>query len=176
MNPPDPKSWPRREVGEAAAGSLELLSDVVQGVEASGGERWPTRKDVVSCTGVFRQWLEAGAVVVRPPAKSGKITFPSSLKQVSSAAAQRFQQWHLHPHHPARPLKFTNTTCVQNKPSALPRWSVLVRVPKGQPGTKSLMAHRRRRRVSAWRLPRNRWSVLVRVPKGQAGTKSLMAH
>ncbi|KAJ1284741.1 hypothetical protein BS78_03G228300 [Paspalum vaginatum] len=59
----------------------ELLSDVVQRVEASGGERWPARKDVVSCACVCRRWREATVAVVRPPAESGKITFPSSLKQ-----------------------------------------------------------------------------------------------
>ncbi|CAN6229578.1 unnamed protein product [Urochloa humidicola] len=76
-------------------------------------------------------------VVERLPSQSGKITFPSSLNQVSSAAAQRFRQWHLlRPHRPALPVKITNTTCVQNEPSALPRWSALVRVPKGQAGTK----------------------------------------
>jgi hypothetical protein len=65
----------------------ELLSDVVRRVEASGGERWPARKDVVSCACVCRRWREAAVAVVRPPAESGKITFPSSLKQVRTRAA-----------------------------------------------------------------------------------------
>nr|CAB3473860.1 unnamed protein product [Digitaria exilis] len=65
----------------------ELLSDVVRRVEASGGERWPGRKDVVSCACVCRRWREAAVAVVRPPAESGKITFPSSLKQVRTGAA-----------------------------------------------------------------------------------------
>ncbi|KAG8077525.1 hypothetical protein GUJ93_ZPchr0007g4888 [Zizania palustris] len=60
----------------------ELLSEMVQCVEASGGERWPSRKDVVSCACVCRQWRDATVALVRPPAESGKITFPSSLKQV----------------------------------------------------------------------------------------------
>ncbi|KAL5227121.1 hypothetical protein ABZP36_015386 [Zizania latifolia] len=59
----------------------ELLSEVVRRVEAAGGERWPARKDVVSCACVCRQWRDAAVAVVRPPAESGKITFPSSLKQ-----------------------------------------------------------------------------------------------
>ena len=63
----------------------ELLSDVVRRVEASGCERWPARKDVVSCACVCRRWREAAVAVVRPPAESGKITFPSSLKQVRTA-------------------------------------------------------------------------------------------
>lgn len=65
----------------------ELLSDVVRRVEASGGERWPARKDVVSCACVCRRWREAAVSVVRPPAESGKITFPSSLKQVMTKAS-----------------------------------------------------------------------------------------
>ncbi|XP_015699224.2 tubby-like F-box protein 1 [Oryza brachyantha] len=59
----------------------ELMSEVVRRVEASGGERWPARKDVVSCACVCRRWRDAAVAVVRPPAESGKITFPSSLKQ-----------------------------------------------------------------------------------------------
>lgn len=65
----------------------ELLYDVVRRVEASGGERWPARKDVVSCACVCHRWREATVAVVRPPAESGKITFPSSLKQVRTEAA-----------------------------------------------------------------------------------------
>jgi hypothetical protein len=64
----------------------ELLSEVVRRVEASGGERWPARKDVVSCAGVCRRWRDAAVAVVRPPAVSGKITLPSSLKQVRTGA------------------------------------------------------------------------------------------
>uniref|UniRef100_A0A0A9D5Q0 Tubby-like F-box protein n=1 Tax=Arundo donax TaxID=35708 RepID=A0A0A9D5Q0_ARUDO len=59
----------------------ELLAEVVRRVEASGGERWPERKDVVSCACVCRRWRDAAATVVRPLPESGKITFPSSLKQ-----------------------------------------------------------------------------------------------
>jgi hypothetical protein len=65
----------------------ELLQEVVRRVEASGGERWPARKDVLSCAGVCRRWRDAAVAVVRPPAVSGKITFPSSLKQVRTGAA-----------------------------------------------------------------------------------------
>jgi hypothetical protein len=65
----------------------ELLSEVVRRVEASGCERWPARKDVVSCACVCRRWRDAAVAVVRPPAESGKITFPSSLKQVRTEAA-----------------------------------------------------------------------------------------
>lgn len=60
----------------------ELLSEVVRRVEASGGERWPARKDVVSCACVCRRWRDAAVSVVRPPLECGRITFPSSLKQV----------------------------------------------------------------------------------------------
>uniref|UniRef100_A0A0A9GFL1 Uncharacterized protein n=1 Tax=Arundo donax TaxID=35708 RepID=A0A0A9GFL1_ARUDO len=59
----------------------ELFAEVVRRVEASGGERWPARKDVVSCACVCRRWRDAAATVVRSLPDSGKITFPSSLKQ-----------------------------------------------------------------------------------------------
>ncbi|KAK3138021.1 hypothetical protein QOZ80_5AG0363410 [Eleusine coracana subsp. coracana] len=59
----------------------ELVAEVVRRVEASGGERWPGRKDVVSCACVCRRWRDAVATVVRPMSESGKITFPASLKQ-----------------------------------------------------------------------------------------------
>nr|CAD1823745.1 unnamed protein product [Ananas comosus var. bracteatus] len=58
----------------------ELLAEIVRRVEA-GAERWPPRKDVVSCACVCRRWREVAKGVVRPPAECGKITFPSSLKQ-----------------------------------------------------------------------------------------------
>ncbi|OAY67710.1 Tubby-like F-box protein 1, partial [Ananas comosus] len=58
----------------------ELLAEIVRRVEA-GAERWPARKDVVSCACVCRRWREVAKGVVRPPAECGKITFPSSLKQ-----------------------------------------------------------------------------------------------
>ncbi|PWZ32778.1 Tubby-like F-box protein 1 [Zea mays] len=59
----------------------ELLSDVLLRVEASGAEQWPARKDIVSFACVCRWWRKAAVSVVRPPAESAKITFPSSLKQ-----------------------------------------------------------------------------------------------
>ncbi|THU72253.1 hypothetical protein C4D60_Mb04t10150 [Musa balbisiana] len=63
----------------------ELLREIVRRVEASG-ERWPMRKDVVSCACVCRSWREVTKGVVRPPLETGKITFPSSLKQVPGPA------------------------------------------------------------------------------------------
>ncbi|CAL4901834.1 unnamed protein product [Urochloa decumbens] len=59
----------------------ELVAEVVRRVEASGGERWPARKDVVSFASVCRRWRDVAAAVVRPLPESGKITFPASLKQ-----------------------------------------------------------------------------------------------
>ena len=63
----------------------ELLAEVLRRVEVSGGERWPARKDVVSCACVCRRWRDAAATVVRPLPESGKITFLASLKQVRNA-------------------------------------------------------------------------------------------
>ncbi|XP_072995538.1 tubby-like F-box protein 9 [Typha latifolia] len=58
----------------------ELLAEIVRRVEA-GGEKWPPRKDVVSCACVCRRWREIAKGIIRPPLECGKITFPSSLKQ-----------------------------------------------------------------------------------------------
>ena len=37
----------------------ELLAEVLRRLEASGGERWPARKDVMSCAYVCRRWSDA---------------------------------------------------------------------------------------------------------------------
>jgi hypothetical protein len=39
-------------------------------------------RDVAACACVCRRWRDAAVSVVRPPLESGRITFPSSLKQV----------------------------------------------------------------------------------------------
>ncbi|OEL38151.1 Tubby-like F-box protein 9 [Dichanthelium oligosanthes] len=59
----------------------ELLTEIVRRVDA-GAERWPPRRDVVVCACVCRRWRDAAFSVVRPPLECGRITFPSSLKQV----------------------------------------------------------------------------------------------
>lgn len=59
----------------------ELLGDIIERVESSE-ERWPLRKDVVACACVCKRWRDVTRAVVKPPQQSGKITFPSSLKQV----------------------------------------------------------------------------------------------
>ncbi|MQM13645.1 hypothetical protein Taro_046571 [Colocasia esculenta] len=58
----------------------ELLREIIRRVETSE-DRWPLRKNVVSCACVCRRWREITMGVVRSPRQSGKITFPSSLKQ-----------------------------------------------------------------------------------------------
>ncbi|KAG1367908.1 tubby-like F-box protein 1 [Cocos nucifera] len=83
------RSSPLREGEEEEAAPAEgrwarmlpdLLGEIVKRVEA-GGERWPLRKDVVSCACVCRRWREITRGIVRSPLDSGGITFPSSLKQ-----------------------------------------------------------------------------------------------
>ncbi|KAI4996105.1 hypothetical protein ZWY2020_041246 [Hordeum vulgare] len=59
----------------------ELLTDIVRHINA-GAERWPPRHDVVACGCICRRWRDAALSVVRPPLECGRITFPSSLKQV----------------------------------------------------------------------------------------------
>lgn len=58
----------------------ELLGDIIQRVELSQGQ-WPLRKDVVACACVCKRWRDVTRAVVKSPHQSGKITFPSSLKQ-----------------------------------------------------------------------------------------------
>ncbi|PKU62988.1 Tubby-like F-box protein 7 [Dendrobium catenatum] len=58
----------------------ELMVDIIGRVEASE-ERWPLRKNVVSCACVCRRWREITTGVVGSTKDTGKITFPSSLKQ-----------------------------------------------------------------------------------------------
>ncbi|PKA46864.1 Tubby-like F-box protein 9 [Apostasia shenzhenica] len=82
----------RAESGEGAAGEEgaeqgrwsqmlpELMVDIIGRVEASE-DRWPLRKNVVSCACVCRRWREIATGVVGSIRKTGKITFPSSLKQ-----------------------------------------------------------------------------------------------
>ncbi|XP_058100833.1 tubby-like F-box protein 7 [Magnolia sinica] len=58
----------------------ELLGEIIQRVESSE-DRWPTRKNVVACACVCKRWREITRSIVKSPLQSGKITFPSSLKQ-----------------------------------------------------------------------------------------------
>ncbi|GAA0154635.1 hypothetical protein LIER_12560 [Lithospermum erythrorhizon] len=95
------KSWSRKVVNdsfpgaEAVVGSdemvrkrcwenmpAELLRDICKRVEEDEN-RWPMRKNVVSCAGVCRSWREAMKDVVLTLEVSGKLTFPVSVKQVT---------------------------------------------------------------------------------------------
>ncbi|OAY84394.1 tubby-like F-box protein 1 isoform X2 [Ananas comosus] len=68
------------EEGRWARMLPELLREIIRRVEASE-ERWPLRKSVVACACVCRRWREVATAAVAPPRITGKITFPSSLKQ-----------------------------------------------------------------------------------------------
>ncbi|KAG0455916.1 hypothetical protein HPP92_023704 [Vanilla planifolia] len=77
------------ELGEGAASEgderwsrmlPELMVDIIERVETSE-EQWPVRKNVVSCACVCRKWREITIGVVGSTQQTGKITFPSSLKQ-----------------------------------------------------------------------------------------------
>lgn len=59
----------------------ELLRDVLMRIELSE-DSWPSRKNVVSCAGVCRNWREIVKEIVKVPEVSSKLTFPISLKQV----------------------------------------------------------------------------------------------
>lgn len=58
----------------------ELLRDVLMRIEASEST-WPSRKNVVACAGVCRNWREIMKEMVKSLEVSGKLTFPISLKQ-----------------------------------------------------------------------------------------------
>ncbi|XWS10897.1 hypothetical protein CRYUN_Cryun38cG0037700 [Craigia yunnanensis] len=70
------------EGGESWSTMLpELLGEIMERVEASE-DRWPQRQDVVACACVCKKWREATREIVRASSpSSGKITFPSCLKQ-----------------------------------------------------------------------------------------------
>lgn len=62
----------------------ELLYDVIRRLEESEST-WPTRKHVVACAAVCRSWRSMCKEIVKNPEFCGKLTFPVSLKQVSTA-------------------------------------------------------------------------------------------
>lgn len=61
----------------------ELLFDVIKRLEESEST-WPARKHVVACAAVCRSWRSMCKEIVRTPESCGKLTFPVSLKQVST--------------------------------------------------------------------------------------------
>ncbi|KAK6934139.1 F-box domain [Dillenia turbinata] len=54
----------------------EILSEIIQRVEASDD-----RRNIVSCACVCKRWRDVAKEIVKSPSHSGKITFPSCLKQ-----------------------------------------------------------------------------------------------
>ncbi|KAH8518731.1 hypothetical protein H0E87_000541 [Populus deltoides] len=83
-----------RLVGESGGesdgwGSMlpELLGEIIKRVEESE-DRWPQRQNVVACACVCKKWREVTKDIVKSlpnnnnnNGSSGKITFPSCLKQ-----------------------------------------------------------------------------------------------
>ncbi|BFG29039.1 hypothetical protein CerSpe_153130 [Prunus speciosa] len=58
----------------------ELLGEIIQRVENSE-DKWPNRQNVVACACVCKRWRDITKQIVHSPSYSGKITFPSCLKQ-----------------------------------------------------------------------------------------------
>ncbi|KAJ7981838.1 Tubby-like F-box protein [Quillaja saponaria] len=58
----------------------ELLAEIIQRVDVSE-DRWPNRQNVVACACVCKRWRDMTREIVKSPSQSGKITFPSCLKQ-----------------------------------------------------------------------------------------------
>lgn len=59
----------------------EILGEIIKRVETSE-DRWPVRQNVVACACVCKRWRDITREIVKSPVRSGKITFPSCLKQV----------------------------------------------------------------------------------------------
>ncbi|XP_010535040.1 PREDICTED: tubby-like F-box protein 7 [Tarenaya hassleriana] len=77
-SPPPPP--PESEItGSWSAMLPELLGEIIRRVEETE-DRWPQRRDVVTCACVSKKWREITREIVRSPDTSGKITFPSCLK------------------------------------------------------------------------------------------------
>ncbi|MFQ6627625.1 hypothetical protein Gotur_006038 [Gossypium turneri] len=69
------------EGGESWSTMLpELLSDILERVEASE-DQWPSRQNVVASACVCKKWREVTREIVKASPATGKITFPSCLKQ-----------------------------------------------------------------------------------------------
>ncbi|GAY62683.1 Tubby-like F-box protein 7 [Citrus sinensis] len=58
----------------------ELLGEIIRRVETTE-DSWPHRQNVVACACVCKRWREITKDIVKSPFLSGKITFPSCLKQ-----------------------------------------------------------------------------------------------
>jgi hypothetical protein len=65
-----------------------MLLDVIQRVEASEAV-WPARRQVVACAAVCRSWRDITKDVVKTLEECGRITFPISLKQVSTVCSHK---------------------------------------------------------------------------------------
>lgn len=59
----------------------ELLREIIRRIEKRE-DKWPMRKDVVACACVCKRWRDVTVEIVKSVGECGKITFPSSLKQV----------------------------------------------------------------------------------------------
>lgn len=64
----------------------ELLLDIIQRVETRD-VTWPARRDVIACASVCKSWRDMMKQVVKLPELCGLLTFPSSLKQVTSMSS-----------------------------------------------------------------------------------------
>ncbi|CAO2833323.1 unnamed protein product [Amaranthus hypochondriacus] len=58
----------------------EILSDIIARVESSN-DKWPFRRNVVVCACVCRWWRDVTKEILKAPVCTGRITFPSCLKQ-----------------------------------------------------------------------------------------------
>lgn len=72
----------------------ELLLDIICKLEVH--EKWPARRDVVCCAAVCKSWRDMTKEIVRTPEQCGLLTFPMSLKQVTSSLCHLYILFLLH--------------------------------------------------------------------------------
>ena len=77
-NPPDDE---KDDVSRWASLIPELLAEIIGRVESSE-DKWPLRRNVVACACVCKRWRDVTREIVKSPLVTGRITFPSCLKQV----------------------------------------------------------------------------------------------
>ncbi|KAE9592871.1 hypothetical protein Lal_00028847 [Lupinus albus] len=58
----------------------EILGEIIRRVEADE-KQWPQRQNVVACACVCKRWRDITREIIRAIPQTGKITFPSCLKQ-----------------------------------------------------------------------------------------------
>ncbi|KAJ8423084.1 hypothetical protein Cgig2_020562 [Carnegiea gigantea] len=76
----DPPDDENDDISRWASLIPELLAEIIGRVESSE-DKWPLRRNVVACACVCKRWRDVTREIVKSPLVTGRITFPSCLKQ-----------------------------------------------------------------------------------------------